>query len=656
MLCYGSEMNWYDRQWDMTKQLGKKYSARNWILYYDMAKKHSYWSKLWLNAMKYEQDLGYFTTNIQSFSNSSNASRDNQKEKGSTLVTLHLYVRPDLQPLNSLMLVDTSSYSNSHQPRSDVWLIKMPNSIEGKGNFSNRMNEYDMYSGKNVYYYSLLENGSIKVNRLDKTNPNYDTVLEFNEVWSGKDEFQDNHNELWSMHRSLQGANIRVVSAYAPPAVTYIEDGCTSKSCFKGIFANVFHALADQMNFTFTIKRAYMWGSVTNGTWNGMVNSLQHFIASHFGMLNEKLADIAATDLTITNARSTVVDFLPPLMEITEELYMKNPGDAFSNVSYIGSFTKVSWTAIAIFLISVPLVLSAIMGNVMPRNAEYHSLFECYILTSASILNLAYALKSSMLRNRIALLSVMIGGMLIYSHWEAQLISHLAFKKFNFPFSNLKEFSDNSKFKLMVARGTVFVDFFRCSDYPVRTKIWRDKLEPFIDKMPMLEDIKDSIIDDPYTVTYADSTLRMTEEYISCKFIDIKPPIRKTQLAFALQKDSALYQAFNYHINSLKEVGLMQKYIKSHRMEAQVCDDYSGGPVTIQQCYTAFQILAAGMFMAFLGFILEMFVRPKLLELMRKGKNRTKDDSKLEKRIMNLEKIIEALQNRKRQLELKRAE
>ena len=55
-------------------------------------------------------------------------------------------------------------------------------------------------------------------------------------------------------------------------------------------------------------------------------------------------------------------------------------------------------------------------------------------------------------------------------------------------------------------------------------------------------------------------------------------------------------------------------------MEAQVCEDYSGGPVTIQQSYTAFQILAAGMFIAFLGLILEMFVRPKLIELMRKGK------------------------------------
>ena len=77
-------------------------------------------------------------------------------------------------------------------------------------------------------------------------------------------------------------------------------------------------------------------------------------------------------------------------------------------------------------------------------------------------------------------------------------------------------------------------------------------------------------------------------------------------------------------------------------MEAQVCEDYSGGPVTIQQSYTAFHILAAGMFIAFLGFILEMFLWPKLIELMRKGKNRAKEIEKIEKRTMKLEKIIEA--------------
>ena len=127
--------------------------------------------------------------------------------------------------------------------------------------------------------------------------------LKHNGAWKLVDYSQNYQNELLSSTLSLEDSHIRVVSAYSPPSVTYIEDGCTSKDCFKGIFANVFHALAEQMNFTFSIKKAYMWGSVTNGTWNGMV-----------GMLKDGIVDLAATDLTITNERSTVVEFLPKMI------------------------------------------------------------------------------------------------------------------------------------------------------------------------------------------------------------------------------------------------------------------------------------------------------------------------------------------------------
>ena len=89
-------------------------------------------------------------------------------------------------------------------------------------------------------------------------------------------------------------------------------------------------------------------------------------------------------------------------------------------------------------------------------------------------------------------------------------------------------------------------------------------------------------------------------------------------------------------------------------MEAQVCKDHSGGPVTIQQCYTAFQILAAGMILSFLGFILEICIRPKLIELMRRRNLIGKVNLKIEKRIHNLDRIIDALQERRRRLELKK--
>ena len=37
------------------------------------------------------------------------------------------------------------------------------------------------------------------------------------------------------------------------------------------MFPDVWHALSERMNFTFTVERAYEWGSVVNGTWSGMI-------------------------------------------------------------------------------------------------------------------------------------------------------------------------------------------------------------------------------------------------------------------------------------------------------------------------------------------------------------------------------------------------
>ena len=408
---------------------------------------------------------------------------------------------------------------------------------------------------------------------------------------------QYHDHKAWTSSNAISETNIQIASVYSPPSVTYIEDGCTSKNCFKGTFANVWHSLAEEMNLTYTIRRAYMWGSEENGSWNGMI-----------GMLKNGIVDIAAADLTITNERSKVVDFLPSLMEVTEGLYMRNPGDRFSIVSYMGPFTWLSWIAIGFWLILTPIMFLAITRHQVDKNEEKLSLVDSYIFVVSSLVNLGYELKAVRICSRIAAAPVFLGGIVMYYYWESGLIAHLAFKTTNMPFNTLKEFSDNTDFKLIVAQGSVFLEFFKHSDDPVRNMIWTDKLEPFLDQLPLLADVEKRIMEDPYTVAYDESRMKMTPAYTSCDIVDIKPPIRKTQLAFATRRNFPLHKAFKYHVNKMKQAGLVQKCIKSHKIEDQVCKDYSGRPVLLHQCFMPFKILAAGMVMAFLGYILETFV------------------------------------------------
>ena len=41
------------------------------------------------------------------------------------------------------------------------------------------------------------------------------------------------------------------------------------------MFPDVWHALSARMNFTFTVERAFEWGSVVNGTWSGMIGKAE---------------------------------------------------------------------------------------------------------------------------------------------------------------------------------------------------------------------------------------------------------------------------------------------------------------------------------------------------------------------------------------------
>ena len=59
-----------------------------------------------------------------------------------------------------------------------------------------------------------------------------------------------------------------------PPYISKQEVGCSERGCFAGMFADVWHQLSSEMNFTFSMTRPkdLAWGGkLENGTWTGMI-------------------------------------------------------------------------------------------------------------------------------------------------------------------------------------------------------------------------------------------------------------------------------------------------------------------------------------------------------------------------------------------------
>ena len=115
------------------------------------------------------------------------------------------------------------------------------------------------------------------------------------------------------------------------------------------------------------------------------------------------------------------------------------------------------------------------------------------------------------------------------------------------------------------------------------------------------------MVNDQFLVAYAESGIRQYESYINCEIINISP-VYSVQLAWAMQKHSPFYLAFDHYIRRLKEIGAIQRYDKRYEIKDQRCPDYSGKPLSINQCITAFNVLVVGVFGGLSWFLLEVIV------------------------------------------------
>ena len=579
--------------WNMIQEFGKTFNVTHWVLYANFGKDPK-WNKFWHSSYKKEKQNSYYGTDSLSYTEQKTKFKEN---------TLHLYVNDRLEQLEEYMIELNKDLKN-HEPfgpnkrstlKSNVWLIKMPYnaSMQLMVKILNRTQAaYD----SNIYCFTERDDETIDILDVYKIALDTTTILKNYGTWNHLYGLRVIEPEIWSRRKSLEGHNFEIASAYSPPAITLINDNCNRKTCIKGMFADVLHALSNKMNFTFTIRRSYQWGSFINGTWNGMV-----------GMLERKESDLAVTDLTVTRDRASAVDFLPSLMEVNEELFMKNPGESLSMDAYIAPFSPDSWIGIGLWAIMVPLILAIILFYSEHKGYPDIELSYCYNLVAQTLIMRSPKKLPQSVSSRIAFASVMLTGIAFYYHWEAELVSYLAVRKTHLPFKNLKELANHPKYKVIVGQGSIHLDQFRYSNDPIQKKIWKEKIEPYESALPLYEDLVKYMINDQNLVAYAESGIRQYESYINCEIINIAP-VYSVQLAWAMQKHSPFYLAFNHYIRRLKEIGAIQRYDKRYEIKDQWCPDYSGKPLSINQCITAFNVLVVGVVGGLAWFILEIIV------------------------------------------------
>ena len=82
------------------------------------------------------------------------------------------------------------------------------------------------------------------------------------------------------------------------------------------------------------------------------------------------------------------------------------------------------------------------------ENASEYELSGCYCFVTKTLIMEGNGVLPRVNSNRIALASVILAAMIIYYYWEAMLISYLAVRKTQLPFTTLEELAENSNYKV----------------------------------------------------------------------------------------------------------------------------------------------------------------------------------------------------------------
>ena len=156
-------------------------------------------------------------------------------------------------------------------------------------------------------------------------------------------------------------------------------------------------------------------------------------------------------------------------------------------------------------------------------------------------------------------------------------------------------------------------------------------------------------LDHGQSVMYFESALRQHQAYIDCKIIDLGTSLYTAQWAWAVRKHSHFYRTFGHRIKKLKEIGALQRYYKMHDTTKQVCPDYSGYPLSVKQCITAFKFMSAGLLFGLLWLLFEILAPRKWIKWFFLTRNRHFNNAQIKKRVEHFnEKFLNLNQSRRK--------
>eukprot|EP00095_Tigriopus_kingsejongensis_P012527 maker-scaffold455_size166772-snap-gene-0.36 protein:Tk12527 transcript:maker-scaffold455_size166772-snap-gene-0.36-mRNA-1 annotation:"hypothetical protein L798_01404" len=473
----------------------------------------------------------------------------------------------------------------------DFWLVQ----LDGNEEMADLLQDLPLDLDDEFYVFSMTTTDQIVVYEAYKLQAAMKPRVLYFGTWTVEG-FIVSNSDKWDRRGDLRGLSFRISAASSIP-YTKVDEQSDGQVELSGMYPDIFFSLKSMLNFTFTIilpEEREEWGTKNpDGSWTGVI-----------GQIQRKEIDFSPISFTRTKLRSEVVDFALPIAQFHHRFFVQNPKNSFNWLAYLEPLTLRVWLTIFLLTLILPPFLTFLAFMPWTRKESERSEFTLWksfiFVLGALTLARGWSVTPIRARNRVIFLAIILGGSVVFWHWEAMIISYLAVRVPALPFQDLEGLLSKTNKKILVKPGSSYVDGFRYSLDPLIQEAWQSRIKDYLDTYPnSRRDLTDLVASDPDYVLYDNFySSRTFDAYRRCKIIAVPKVYEKKVFAYAFQRDSPFLPLFNFNLKRMLERGSMNQVVEKYLSVAgQQCEDLSGAPLGFENCFTAFLVFLTGCFL-----------------------------------------------------------
>ncbi|GFS74566.1 lig_chan-Glu_bd domain-containing protein [Trichonephila clavipes] len=216
-----------------------------------------------------------------------------------------------------------------------------------------------------------------------------------------------------------------------------------------GVEAKLIEILSSKLGFDYKliIPDDKEWGKFVDGQWTGMI-----------GMVHRNEADIALGDLTVSDPRFKIVDFVPYTME-TSTFVTKIPKAMLKSASFLMPFQWPVWILSIFLFIFMPILFKYLMIKKISQSRMYVSMI-------GNIFNQPLSFNVENGIDRILMGSWILYAVLLSSSYTALLLSSLTIPIRENGITTIKDLASavsKGKYRCVTNKGSANIDMLNVS-------------------------------------------------------------------------------------------------------------------------------------------------------------------------------------------------